>query len=167
MSEPTKASFPPVGALDPGLLILGSLPGERSLREGRYYAHPANQFWRLLGAAIGVELAAVPYSERLNVLAERGIALWDVIASAQRRGSLDGALRSVAPNPLRDFVRTHPGLRAIGFNGTVAARIGRQALGEVPEMALIDLPSSSPAHTLAFDVKFASWSALGAFASRA
>ncbi len=167
MPDPTKACFAPAGSVDPTLLLLGSLPGERSLREGQYYAHPSNQFWRLLGAAIGSGLADLPYEARLAALADRGIALWDVVATARRRGSLDGALRSVEANPLRDFVRTHPALRAIGFNGKVAARIGRKALGDVPGVTLLDLPSSSPAYTLGFDAKYEAWSALAAFASRA
>ena len=167
MFELTKASFPPVGASEPGLLILGSLPGERSLREGRYYANPSNQFWQLLGKAIGAELDALDYEARLVALADRDIALWDVVATARRRGSLDGALRSVEANPLRDFVRTHTALRAIAFNGKVAARIGRRALGAVPGVSLIDLPSSSPAYTRGFDSKFDAWSVLAAFASRA
>ncbi len=167
MTEPTKAGLPPVGAADPSLLILGSLPGERSLREARYYAHPANQFWRLLGTAVGTELAALTYAARIAALDSRGIALWDAVATATRRGSLDGALRSISPNPLRDFVRTHPALCAIGFNGKVAARVGRRALGPVSGISLIDLPSSSPAHAVGFDAKFEAWQALGAFASRA
>jgi len=88
----------PVGSTDARLLILGSLPGEASLRAQRYYAHPQNQFWRLLGSAIGVELASVPYEDRLVLLAARGIALWDVVGEARRLGSLDGAIRAATPN---------------------------------------------------------------------
>ena len=78
---------------DARLFVLGSLPGDASLAAQRYYAHPTNQFWRLLGAAIGEELQALGYDERLARLAERRIGLWDVIASASRRGSLDQAIR--------------------------------------------------------------------------
>ena len=74
-----KFSFPPVVAPDTRILLLGSLPGERSLSAERYYAHPQNQFWRLLGSAIGEELAGTPYERRLCRLAERRIALWDVV----------------------------------------------------------------------------------------
>ena len=88
----------------PALLILGSLPGEASLRAQRYYAHPQNQFWRLLGSAIGEDLAAMTYDDRLARLAARGIALWDVVGEARRLGSLDGAIRGATPNRLADFV---------------------------------------------------------------
>ena len=155
----------PVGSTDARLLILGSLPGEASLRAGRYYAHPQNQFWRLLGAAIGEELADLEYDHRLERLAARGIALWDVVGEARREGSLDGAIRGATPNKLADHVATHPRLRAIAFNGQTAARLGRLALGEAPGLSLIDLPSSSPAYTLPLAWKLERWAELSRFAS--
>jgi hypoxanthine-DNA glycosylase len=75
------------------LLVLGSLPGEESLAQGRYYAHPRNHFWTLIGAVIGRDLVALGYEARLAALLEAGVGLWDVVASATRRGSLDGAIR--------------------------------------------------------------------------
>jgi hypoxanthine-DNA glycosylase len=151
----------PAGSSDARLLILGSLPGEASLAAQRYYAHPQNQFWRLLGQAIGEDLATLAYAERIEVLAACEIALWDVVAQATRPGSLDGAIRRVTPNPLRDFVATHPRLRAVAFNGQTAARIGRVALGNSRQLQLIDLPSSSPAYTQSFDRKAERWAVLG------
>ena len=145
-------------------MVLGSLPGEASLRAQRYYAHPRNQFWQLLGAAIGEELAALDYDDRLARLAARGIALWDVVGEAQRQGSLDGAIRSVTPNQLADYAATHPRLRAIAFNGNTAARLGRAALAGLDGVQLIDLPSSSPAYTIPFDAKAERWAALGPLA---
>ena len=154
----------PVGAADARLLILGSLPGEASLAAQRYYAHPTNQFWRLLGQAIGEELADVDYEARLQRLAVREIALWDVVAEARRRGSLDGAIRAATPNELADFVAAHPRLAAIAFNGRTAAAIGRRALGLRDGLAFIDLPSSSAALTRPFAEKAAAWAALGRYA---
>lgn len=156
----------PIGSSDARLLILGSLPGEASLRAQRYYAHPQNQFWRLLGRAIGEDLAGLDYDVRLARLAARGIALWDVVGEARRQGSLDGAIRGAAPNRLRDYAATHSQLQAIAFNGKTAARLGRAALGDMPGLRLIDLPSSSPAYTLAFADKAVRWDLLGALASR-
>ena len=155
-----KRSMAPVGSTDARLLILGSLPGEASLKAQRYYAHPQNQFWRLLGAVIGEELAALEYEDRLARLAERQIALWDVVGEARRQGSLDGAIREPLPNQLADFVATHPRLEAIAFNGQTAARLGRAALKEISGIQLIDLPSSSPAYTLPFAWKVERWSEL-------
>ena len=152
----------PVGASRPCLLVLGSLPGDASLAAARYYAHPQNQFWRLLGAALGEPLADLAYDERLARLGQRGVGLWDVVGEASRIGSLDGALRNVSANPLAEFVARHPQLRAIGFNGQAAARIGRRVLGDAP-IALVDLPSSSPAYTLAFAAKASRWSVLAQF----
>ena len=159
-----KAGLPPISRQNARLFILGSLPGDASLAARRYYAHPTNQFWRLLGAAIGEELAALDYEARLERLAARDIALWDVVAEAQRRGSLDGAIRGATANELADHAATHPRLEAVAFNGKTAAAIGRRALGERPGLALIDLPSSSAALTRAFAEKAAAWRALGRFA---
>jgi len=156
--------MPPAGSNDAKLLILGSLPGEASLKAQRYYAHPQNQFWRLLGRAIGEDLADIPYEARLVRLAARRIALWDVVGEASRDGSLDGSIREATPNQLREFAATHPNLRAIAFNGKTSARIGRASLGELNVVELIDLPSSSPAYTLSFDEKAKRWAMLGTLA---
>jgi hypoxanthine-DNA glycosylase len=164
--DATKRSMPPVGAERPSLLVLGSLPGEASLAAQRYYAHPQNQFWRLLGAALAEPLADLPYDDRLAAIAARGVALWDVVAEARRSGSLDGALRQVSANPLAAFVARQPRLRAIAFNGKTAAAVGRRAIG-ASGAAMIDLPSSSPAYTLAFADKARRWSALADFATAA
>jgi len=157
----------PVGSTDARLLILGSLPGEASLRAQRYYAHPQNQFWRLLGSAIGEELAGVDYDQRLLRLAERGVALWDVVGEAHRQGSLDSAIRGVTPNRLAEFVLANPRLRAVAFNGKTSARIGRAALAELSGIDLIDLPSSSPAYTVAFAEKLSEWLKLAPLACAA
>jgi hypoxanthine-DNA glycosylase len=161
-----KQSMAPVGSKDACLLILGSLPGEASLRARQYYAHPQNQFWRLLGLAIGEDLAGISYEARLARLAARNIGLWDVVGQAQRQGSLDGAIRGATPNQLREFAATHPRLKSIAFNGKTAARLGRAALGDMSGLELFDLPSSSPAYTLAFAEKAKRWAVLGPLASR-
>lgn len=160
-----KQGMPPVGATDARLLVLGSLPGDASLAACEYYAHPTNQFWRLLGGGIGEELAALAYPDRLDRLAARGIALWDVLADAERPGSLDGAIRSARANPLAGFVTLNPNLAAVGFNGRTAATLGRRALAEVDGLTLIDLPSSSAAFTRSIAEKMIAWGTLGVFAA--
>lgn len=142
-----KAAFPPSIALGTRLLILGSLPGERSLAVGQYYAHPTNAFWWLMGEVTGEALPALPYDERLARLIAHGIGLWDVIATARREGSLDTAIRDATNRDLAGFAATLPDLAAIAFNGGEAARRGRQQLAGVDRYTLIDLPSSSAAHT--------------------
>jgi double-stranded uracil-DNA glycosylase len=156
-----------VSSADARLLVLGSLPGEASLKAQRYYAHPQNQFWRLIGTAIGEDLSALEYEQRLVRLAARGIALWDVVGEARRQGSLDGAIRGAKPNQLRDYAATHPRLGAIAFNGKTAARLGRAALADIQGVQLIDLPSSSPAYTLGIAEKAKRWNVLGRLASPA
>ena len=112
---------------------------------------------------IGRDIASLEYEARLGVLLVAGVGLWDTVASARRDGSLDGALREVESNDLLDFVVTLPALRAIGFNGATAAKIGRRALGTTP-LALIDLPSSSPAHAaMTFAQKAERWKYLREF----
>nr|WP_283937712.1 DNA-deoxyinosine glycosylase [Sphingomonas hankyongi] len=156
--------MPPVARSDARLFILGSLPGEASLAAKRYYAHPTNQFWRLLGTAIGEELQPLPYEQRLVRLAERRVGLWDVIASAAREGSLDQAIRNAEHNRVEHLLRDFPHLRAIAFNGSTAARIGRALIGKPPPgLQLLDLPSSSAANTRAFVEKAEAWALLAQF----
>ncbi|MFL6857061.1 MAG: DNA-deoxyinosine glycosylase [Allosphingosinicella sp.] len=163
-----KRSFPPVVNGRTRVLVLGSLPGEESLARAQYYAHPRNHFWRLIGAVIGAELEPLPYEARLERLLGAGIGLWDTIGAATRRGSLDGNLRGIEANSLAGLVETLPGLRAIGFNGGRSASLGHKALagaapaGEAP-LALLPLPSSSPAYTLPFAAKRERWMALRPF----
>jgi hypoxanthine-DNA glycosylase len=159
-----KFGLPPIARPNAQLFVLGSLPGDASLAAQRYYAHPTNQFWRLLGSAIGEELQALGYEQRLERLAERRVGLWDVIASASRRGSLDQAIREAEHNQILHLLRDFAELRAIAFNGTTAAAVGRRLIGEPPAgIALIDLPSSSAANTAAFGRKIKAWSRLAQF----
>lgn len=127
------------------VLVLGSLPGAMSLARAEYYGNPRNGFWRLVGAAIGADLVALPYAERLDALRRARIGLSDVIASAVRPGSLDAAIRAAEPADLAALVARLPDLRAVAFNGGTAARIGRRQLAGAAGVDLVDLPSSSPA----------------------
>src|SRR5687768_15204213 len=162
-NPPVQHCFAPVVRPDTRLLLLGSLPGAISLAQGRYYAHPQNQFWRLVGAVIGRELVPLEYEARLQALLDGGIGLWDTVAAATRRGSLDADIRLHAASDLAALAATLPDLRAIGFNGATSARIGRAQLAGVSGIDLVDLPSSSPAYTLAFERKLESWQRLGAY----
>jgi hypoxanthine-DNA glycosylase len=158
-----KSGLPPIARPDVRLFLLGSLPGDASLVARQYYAHPTNQFWRLLGLAIGEELQSLDYDERLARLAERRVGLWDVIASATRRGSLDQAIREAEHNRIEHLLHDFPELQAIAFNGSTAAAVGRKLVGVPPGLMLIDLPSSSAANTMAFAEKARAWSRLAEF----
>lgn len=153
-----KASFAPVVDPDTRILILGSLPGDASLAAAQYYAHPRNQFWRLLGAVAGGELAALPYPQRLAAMQALGVGLWDVVAEATRRGSLDSDIRDARANPLAALVATLPALQLVAFNGQTAGKAAPTLAGCGVDVLV--LPSSSPAHTLAFDKKLQEWQAL-------
>lgn len=157
------ASFPPTVGPGTRLLLLGSLPGAVSLARRQYYAHPRNQFWRLVSSVIGEDLAALEYDDRLAALAAARIGLWDAVGSATRAGSLDSAIRDHRPNDLAALVARLPDLAAIGFNGGAAFRIGAPALQHT-QLPLLRLPSSSPAYAaMRFEAKREVWRELGRY----
>jgi double-stranded uracil-DNA glycosylase len=156
----TKLGFSPIVDASTRLLILGSLPGDASLLAGRYYASPRNQFWQLVGPLVDCDLSGLEYDARLSRLLRGGIGLWDVLQSAERAGSGDARIRRPVPNPLAALAARLPELRAIAFNGGTAARLGRPALPREIGLALVTLPSSSPAHAVPVSTKAAAWSAL-------
>ena len=157
-----KVGLAPLWREDARLLLLGSLPGDASLAQARYYGHPRNGFWRLMGGVIGVELQGLDYDDRIAALQAAGVALWDVIAQARRAGSLDSAIRDERANDLESLIAALPDLRAIAFNGGKAAKAGMKALAGVrPDIERIALPSSSPAYaSLGFERKAAAWAEL-------
>ena len=162
-----KRSFPHVTDANTRILILGSLPGEASLAQSEYYAHPQNKFWKLVGDVMGVELAGLEYQKRLSVLLEHHIGLWDVIANAHRIGSLDSDIRDHTQNDLLALINSLPELSTIAFNGVIAAKIGLKVLRQRTEdYRILILPSSSPAHaSLSYAQKLAAWSHLKALDS--
>lgn len=160
---------PPAIALDPVIdattkvLLMGSLPGRVSLEQRRYYAHPQNQFWRLVGGVVGTDLARLDYPDRLAALLRSGIGLWDVIGSATRTGSLDSAIRDATIRDLGSLLDAYPGLRALAFNGGTAYRIGVRQLGDAARLPLLALPSSSAAYTIEMAAKQVEWNGIRAF----
>ncbi len=163
MSE-RKTAFAPVVDAKTRLLILGSLPGDQSLAAERYYANPRNRFWHLVGDVIDrPDLPELEYEQRLTALLASGIGLWDAVASAERPGSLDSAIRDVEAADLASLVRSLPQLRAVAFNGRTSAKIARLLLAP-SGLTLLDLPSSSPAHAaMAFAEKRQIWLGLRQF----
>jgi hypoxanthine-DNA glycosylase len=163
MDVTVKHGLPPVARSDARLFILGSLPGDASLAAKRYYAHPRNGFWRLVGDVVREDLHSLAYEERLERLAANRIGLWDVVARASRRGSLDQAIRDAGHNPLADYFAAFPDLEAVAFNGAAAAKAGHLLLGGVTRLTLIDLPSTSPANTRPFAEKARAWAELARY----
>lgn len=158
-SSPLLSGFPPVMHADTQLLILGSFPGAASLAAGQYYAHPRNQFWRLLSAVLEDNLAALPYPMRLERLAQHRIGLWDVIAACERQGSLDASIRRARSADFSILQRGYPALRRIAFNGKTAGRCAPLFAEAGFETRV--LPSSSPANAqLSFEQKLVQWRSL-------
>jgi hypoxanthine-DNA glycosylase len=157
--------FPPIARRDAHTLILGSLPGQRSLQMQQYYAHPHNAFWKLVGAIFGMD-GAMPYARRVQTLRKHGIAVWDVLAAAERPGSLDSSIvhASAQANDFAKFFRAHPRVRRVFFNGRKAEEMYRRLvlprLGEeFSRIRYQGLPSTSPAHAgMTFAKKLDRWS---------
>ncbi|MGV8991782.1 MAG: DNA-deoxyinosine glycosylase [Thiobacillus sp.] len=160
----SDTGFPPIADAHARILILGSLPGQVSLRQQQYYAHPNNAFWKIMGRLFDVD-PRLSYTERVQRLMQNGIALWDVCAAAKRPGSLDSAIvhASVVPNDFAAFIESHPDIVLIGFNGGKAADLYRRLVLPVLPATLRaihteTLPSTSPAHAaMTFDDKLARW----------
>nr|WP_314636341.1 DNA-deoxyinosine glycosylase [uncultured Janthinobacterium sp.] len=161
LADTRKRCFDPVVDAHTRLLILGSLPGEKSLAHGQYYAHPQNKFWLLLGEVLGTDLQALPYEQRLAAVLAHGVGLWDVVAQAHRAGSLDSNIRNRDDNDLPGLLARFPAIGAIAFNGGTAAKLGIKVLGaQVSRYRIVALPSSSPAHTKPYLEKLEQWRAL-------
>ena len=142
------------------MLVLGTLPGEESLRRREYYAHPRNLFWPIVFGLFGTSPPA-DYQDRLRFVVERGIALWDVCGSAERLASADTAIRAEMPNAIPELLQSHPAIGAVAFNGSTARRLHDRHFARRPDLIYLALPSTSPAHArLGLSEKLAQWSAL-------
>lgn len=167
MSSEQKTAFPPIIGDRPRLLILGSMPGEASLRLGQYYGHGRNAFWPIVSTLLALPTDA-DYPARTRVLQANGIALWDVIAACTRKGSLDSNIQpsSIRVNDFAALFAAHPSIRCIAFNGGTAEReFQRRVLPTLSpaqqSIERIRLPSTSPAHAgMSFDAKLAAWRVL-------
>lgn len=159
IAGPRLEGLAPVIGRDARLVILGSFPGEASLRAQQYYGHPRNHFWPLLAALWGVDLPGMAYRDRLAELRRRGLGLWDVYESCRREGSLDTAIEAPRMNDLASLRRRAPGLVLVAHNGGESARSAAavRALG----LDAVRLPSSSPANaSWSFERKLEAWRAV-------
>jgi hypoxanthine-DNA glycosylase len=139
-------------------LILGSFPSQASLAAGQYYAHPRNQFWRILGQVLDEPLAELPYPERARRVLAHRVGIWDVYDACDRSGSADAAIRRGRPNPFVLLHQRAPRLWSVAFNGMAAARF--RALFEQAGFVTAVLPSTSPAHAgRTLEQKLALWMA--------
>ncbi len=153
-----SACFDAVSAEDARVLILGTLPGAESLRRQQYYAKKENSFWNIMGALFGASPER-PYEDRLRLLKQRGVALWDVCATAERVGSLDSNIKAPVANDFPSFFRAHKRIELICFNGQPAEKLFRRhASAGLPVIHQMVLPSTSPAHArMRFEEKLSRW----------
>jgi TDG/mug DNA glycosylase family protein len=171
MEAPRLSGLAPIFPDHMTTVVLGSLPGNRSLRDAQYYAHPRNAFWPIMAHCFGWP-STLSYQERLDRLGAQGIGLWDVIEQAHRSGSLDSAIASTGlqANPLAQLITERPALTRLCFNGNMAYQVfHRSVLPNIDPLRwasiqVHQLPSTSPAHAaMAFDQKATLWQkALGA-----
>ncbi len=158
-------SFPPVESSTAQILILGSMPGKESLRAVEYYAHPRNAFWRIMGELIGAS-PDMPYDARIQLLKSSKIALWDVLASCSRSGSLDADIvaDSITPNDFSSFFLSHPHITHVFFNGAKAEQCFMKYVIPTLEIEYLHcqrLPSTSPAHaSITYAEKLEVWRAI-------
>ena len=154
-------SFPPIASASSKVLILGSMPGVESLRARQYYAHPRNAFWPIMGQLFGAG-PTLPYQERTTRLQSAGVALWDVLQTCVRPGSLDTSITDEVANDFPAFFAMRPNITHVFFNGSKAdTTFRRHVLPRLPEdrHVLARLPSTSPAHAaLPFEAKVQAWS---------
>lgn len=153
----------PIADADSQILILGTLPGAMSLQKCEYYASPCNQFWRIIADLLD-EVLPLSYQAKVSMLRKHHIALWDVLRSANREGSLDTDIRNPIANDIVGFVTSHPSLRAIVFNGKEAKEKFRKLTdtGAISErIKIISMPSTSQANTcLSLEDKKKRWSSI-------
>jgi hypoxanthine-DNA glycosylase len=150
--------LPPLVGPGARLLICGNMPSVMSLASGEYYGNPRNAFWRIAAEIVGFD-AQAPYPVRVAALLDHGIAVWDVLRSCVREGSLDSAVRpdSMVPNDLAAFFRDHPTIERMVFNGAAAEANYRRLVRDAPTVPSLRLPSTSPAQTMRYADKLAAW----------
>ena len=139
------SSFPPIINKDSEILILGSIPGIRSLEMQQYYAHPQNKFWKIICEIFNEEFTT-NYQQRIEILEKHHIALWDVIDTCERKGSLDSEIRNEEANKIEELLQNFPNIKAIFCNGQKSYKNLQKILGKKFRMPIIVLPSTSPAY---------------------
>lgn len=151
------ASFPPIISETSEVLILGSVPGVRSLKAQEYYAHPQNHFWKIVFNLFGGEFT-VNYAQKIDFLTDNKIALWDVIEACERKGSLDTEIRNEQSNDIPGLLNEFSNIGAVFCNGQKAHKNLLKMLGKDHSIPVFPLPSTSPLHTIGFEKKLEAWS---------
>ena len=149
-------SFPPIVDENSRILILGSMPGAKSLEMSQYYAFPQNQFWRIMFHLFDVEFSN-DYETRIDLIKQNKIALWDVIESCERKGSSDTEIKAEIDNDIPQLIENHPNIKIIYCNGQKSYKNLLKILGNKFKIPIVVLPSTSPLHTVKFEEKLEKW----------
>jgi hypoxanthine-DNA glycosylase len=149
-----KKSFPPIIDTNVKVLILGSMPGEESLRLGQYYANPRNQFWKLMSSLFDFNIDS--YDAKINGLLTNHVGLWDVLEYCSRIGSLDSAIKNGIPNKLDDLIK-NSSIQVIVFNGQKSAAEYDKHYPRFSGIKYFIMPSTSPANTTPYATKLREW----------
>ncbi|MBP6576468.1 MAG: DNA-deoxyinosine glycosylase [Chryseobacterium sp.] len=149
-------SFPPIVDDNSKILILGSMPGAKSLEMNQYYAFPQNQFWKIMFHLFDAEFSD-DYGTRINFIKQNKIALWDVIESCERKGSLDTEIKAEIDNDIPQLIENHSNIKMIFCNGQKSYKNLLKILGKNFKIPILVLPSTSPLHTVRFEEKLESW----------
>lgn len=156
-------SFPSLSNPEASVLLLGTMPGVKSLELKEYYGHPQNNFWKLLALVFDEEIPK-EYHQKKKLLQRNKIAVWDVLQACERQGSLDNAIMKEVPNDFTDFLSEHSKIKLIAFNGQKAASYFKKHIQISENYQLITLPSSSPANAgKSFEHKLTEWKAIRTF----
>jgi hypoxanthine-DNA glycosylase len=153
-------SFAPIIYSDTKILILGSLPGKKSLELEQYYGHARNRIWKIMSHLTSGDIP-ITYQQKKEMLCKNKIGLWDVAHSAQREGSLDSNIKDESPNDIERILDNYSSIKVIGFNGKKSEKMFYKYFIEKPEFKYVPLPSTSPANmAISFEDICARWSQL-------
>lgn len=156
-----KKGFLPLVDDKTKILVLGTMPSEKSLKSGEYYANPTNQFWRIIFRLFNCENSLLTYSDKVNLLMKKNIGLWDVLAKAKREGSLDSNIRDIEINDFEQFFLSYPNVSVLIFNGQKPAAYFYNCYKSYFNKDYFILPSTSSANTSKpFDVKLIDWKSI-------
>lgn len=156
MMQNRISSFPPIINANSKILILGSIPGVKSLEKQQYYGHPQNKFWKIIFHLFNEDFTE-DYIQRINILKKHHIALWDVIDSCERKGSLDSEIKNEEANQIPELLQKYPNIQAIFCNGGKSYKNLQKMLGKNSIVPFYLLPSTSPLHTISFEKKLENW----------
>ncbi|MBS7786636.1 DNA-deoxyinosine glycosylase [Flavobacterium sp. CYK-55] len=150
-------SFPPIVNPQTRVLILGTMPGAASLAQSEYYAHPQNQFWKIMFTIFAYRTTPETFVEKVKLIQQNHIGLWDVLQYCEREGSLDSNIKNPEENDLPGLLKQYPNIQKIIFNGQESHRLFHKKFGHLIHLEKHIMPSTSPAHTLEFEHKLAAW----------